>query len=436
MDTAFKTARIEAIVALGEMGAAQDIISRTPVLSQNNVLKANMQLRAGNDAGACAVADTVLEGRGAPKWARLRAYCHVVRDEIAAAELTTDVLRSSGYDDPTYFNLMNRIMGGSGKPDFKSLSADDPLHMALMSRAGMNWPKARPQTAAARMALSALAAPEDRLVALYAAGEALSDAQIREILTSLTVGGEDMVGAAAPNYDAAMAADVPLGTAQLFEIAQTGAQADRPRAVAEFLKRAKGAGAFDRFMPIMAPSIQNFSPEEQVMTDLKLFVRAAINQQDVTALRGIYGALRDKPETQERIALISDALGYGFLGGDLGIDLETRLAGDGAVKTRAERDVFIALAMGARLSDIAEAKFMSAGVGSGKAPASGALAALDASARSGAKAETALRAAGVLAIGSLDNPSLYAVIKALSEAGLTKFAGRVAAEDFLQDLPV
>ena len=441
METAFKTARIETIITMGEMGAAQEIIARTPVLSRNNLLQVGMHLRAGNDEAACAVADTVLEDRAAPKWARLRAYCHVVRDEIAAAELTTDVLRSSDYKDPSYFSLMNRISGGVGKPDFKSLSANDSLHIALMSRAALDWPKDRPQTASARIALSPLAAPDDRLVALYAAGPALSDAQIRSVMTGLAasqeddLAGDDLAGGVVPGYASAVAADVPKGTAQLFELAQSGSQEDRPQAMAELLKRAKGAGALDRFAALMGASIQTLSPEEQVITDLKLFLGAAIGRQDLPALRGFYSALGDKPELQERIALISDALGYGFLGGDLGIDLETRLTGKGKTKARAQRDVFIALAMGATLSDIAEADFSLAGAGEGKTVSPGALAALQAAAQSNSKAETALRAADILSGDPLDNPSLYAVIKALSDAGLPSFAGRLAAKDFLRAVP-
>lgn len=435
METAYKKTRLDKIVAMGEMGSAQQIISRTPILQSDNQLQADMYLRAGNDEGTCGVADTVLEGRGTPKWARLRAYCHVIRGEVPAAELTADILRNSGYEDPTYFNLLSRISGGVGKPDFSSLSVSDPVHIALMTRAALSWPNDRPKTAAARLALSDIGTPEDRLVALYAAEEALSDAQMRQVLTSLAATDDKLAGAEPAGYEAALEADVPQGTAQLFAIAESGAQADRPKAVAEILKRADGAGAFERFSALLAPSISSLSPEEQVITNFPLFLRAAIARQDIGALRAFHSALGDRPDLQERVALMSDALGYGFLGGQLGIDVETRLAATGETKARAARDIFIALAMGATLSDIAEAEFSKASAGEGRSVDAGALAALQTASRAGGKAETALRAAAILNGAALDNWSLYSVIKSLGEAGLTRHAGRAAAADMLRDLP-
>jgi len=59
------------------------------------------------------------------------------------------------------------------------------------------------------------------------------------------------------------------------------------------------------------------------------------------------------------------------------------------------------------------------------------LLALNAAAEAGSRAETALRAAIMIDRGSLDDPSLAAVIKSLQKAGLPQFAGRLAAEDFL-----
>ena len=143
------------------------------------------------------------------------------------------------------------------------------------------------------------------------------------------------------------------------------------------------------------------------------------------------------PEGQEqaRIALIADALGNGFSLGELGRDIETRLESEGADKRRAVRDSFIAMAMGARLSGDASVNIMGVSKGGGQAANSGDLLALSAAATASSRAETMLRAAIILdSTDMLDNPSLAAVISALQEAGLPQFAGRVAAQDFLEAL--
>jgi len=64
----------------------------------------------------------------------------------------------------------------------------------------------------------------------------------------------------------------------------------------------------------------------------------------------------------------------------------------------------------------------------------GDLLALNAAAKAGSRAETALRAAVMIERGTLDDPSLAAVIDALQVAGLSQFAGRLAAEDFAKGL--
>jgi len=63
---------------------------------------------------------------------------------------------------------------------------------------------------------------------------------------------------------------------------------------------------------------------------------------------------------------------------------------------------------------------------------------LGAVAKEGSRAETALRAAILLQDGgaaALDNDALYSVIAALNAADLSDFAGRAAAEDFLDIEP-
>lgn len=442
-DTDFKKARLKVILDLGEMSAAQSIINRTPVLSEDNVLKANMALLAGDNQGACASADIIVEDRADPVWARLRAFCHVLRGEIPAAELTTDILKAAEYEDPAFYSLMQIVSGGSSKPDLKAVKSDDALHMALMTKAALPWPKGQPSKSyAARLALSEMLPGNERLAAMQDAGNALSNSQMEQVFDSLIaaatkapddepeLAGQAPTPAELPSLDEALSKKDAASSVALYQIARSGAQVDRPKAVAALLQRADTAGAFDRFSSFLAPLIQTLSPEEQVLTDLNIFTRAAIARGDTSVLRQFYDLVSDQPDVQPRIALVSDALGYGFLGGGLGTDIETRIAEEDTDKARVVRDMFIAAAMGAGLSVDAMANVEGLKPSTGRALLPGQRLALETSARSGARAETALWAAKALQGERLNTESLYTVITALNQAGLTRFAGRLAAEDF------
>jgi len=90
--------------------------------------------------------------------------------------------------------------------------------------------------------------------------------------------------------------------------------------------------------------------------------------------------------------------------------------------------------MGSRLSGDANEVLEGVGKGSGLAIKAGDRLALSAAAKAGSRAETALRAAVMIERGTLDDPSIAAIIEALQLAGLPQFAGRLAAEDFAKGL--
>ena len=199
------------------------------------------------------------------------------------------------------------------------------------------------------------------------------------------------------------------------------------------LKAADKKDAFSRFAKLFENNIAIIPAGMQAEADLKLYARAAIERGDIGALQGFYQAMPEGPK-KLRIALVADALGNGFTLGTLGEDIESRLTGAGSEKRRAIRDTFIATAMGSRLSGEAEEALDGVGNGSGIAIKAGDLLALNAAAKAGSRAETALRAAVMIERGTLDNPSLAAIIDALQLAGLPQFAGRLAAEDFAKGL--
>lgn len=420
--------RLKTVMAMGDKAALDNLATRNPEITRDPTVRTDLALAGGDVAAACQIADNVTEGRGTPHWAKLRAFCHVQREEISAAELTTELLQNSGYEDEVFFGLMKVLTGVSKTlPNLKPNS--DPLLAVMAERVGGGQDRVSADTAT-----DPEAGPEDRVKAVFDFADQLSDAQINSVFSDLAFNQDDLVGSSSFDLASAKANIGPQGTAQIFQLANASGDARTSvEAMALMLAAADKKGVFSRFAELFENNMAIIPAAMQAETDLKLFTRAAIERGDIGALQGFYQALPEGPQ-KLRIALVADALGNGFTLGTLGEDIESRLAGAGAEKRRAVRDTFIATAMGSRLSGDAEEILEGVGNGSGIAIKAGDLLALKAAAKAGSRAETALRAAVMIDRGTLDDPSLAAVIEALQIAGLPQFAGRLAAEDFAKGL--
>jgi len=427
-DSTYEQTRLKTVMAIGDKTALDNFVARNPDIARNPAVRADLALAGGDVAAACQIADNISEGRGRPVWAKLRAFCHVQRDELAAAELTTELLENSGYDEAAFFEVMKVLTGASRKlPDLKTIS--DPLLKVMTETASGGT-----ETISAETALDSEAKPETRIKALFEFANHLSDAQITSIFSDLAYDENDLAGSSSFDFASATANKTPQGTAQVFQLAKaSGDAATSAQAMGLILKAADREGVFSRFARLFAVDMQIIPANLQAEAALGLFTRAAVERGDIGTLQGLYRALPEGPE-QARMALVADALGNGFVLGDLGNDIETRLQGSGAEKRRAVRDTFIALAMGSRLSGVAAIELEGAGNGVGTSVKAGDLLALSAAAKAGSRAETGLRAAMMIETSPLDDRSLAAVIEALHTAGLSQFAGRLAAEDFLTGL--
>ena len=420
--------RLKTVMAMGDKEALDNLAARNPEITRDPAVRTDIALAGGDVTGACQIADNITEGRGTPHWAKLRAFCHIEREEISAAELTTELLQGSGHEDADFFGLMKVLTGASkGLPSLKNSS--DPLLAVMAIRAGGGANKLSAQTAT-----DPEATPEDRIKAVFEFANQLSDAQITAAFSDLAFNQEDLVGSSSFDLESAKANIGPQGTAQIFQLANSSGDARTSvEAMALMLAAADKKNVLSRFATLFENNLAIIPAGMQAEADLKLFTRAAIERGDIGALQGFYQAMPESPQ-RLRIALVADALGNGFTLGTLGEDIESRLAGTGTEKRRAVRDTFIAAAMGSRLSGEAEEILEGIGNGSGIAIKAGDLLALNAAAKAGSRAETALRAAVMIERGTLDDPSLAAVIEALQIAGLSQFAGRLAAEDFAKGL--
>ena len=430
----FQSARLMALVSLGEISAAQSIMTQMPELSTEASLISDLGFITGDFQSACLAVDRVFENRGDTEWLRKRTFCHLVRDEIPAADLTTDLLRSSGHKDPFFYAAAGQLSGVPGKISVKGYDAS-PLHMALMRESGQAWPKGKtPISVQSEIALSPDAAPADRLAALFAAAPALTDAQMVQVLEALgrTAMSSDASGNTLVDLEAALAADPPQSLGQLFDVARFGQPTDKTKASAEILKRAEAGGAFVRFVSLLKAELASLPAADQLQAAPETFIKAAIARRDLVALQSFHQGLGDiHAKLRDRLALAADALGNGYFGGSFGSDIETRLTATSTAQKRAVRDAMIAFALGANPTDEAVLALSGGSAKRVRLPVD--IIALRAAARNQARAETALRSARILSSGTqdLDDFVLGEVLSALQTAGLFDLAGEVAAIDFM-----
>ncbi len=454
---AYDKARIQAVAKMGDIANLTALTERMPeTVNRSPDIKVEIALLNGDTQTACSVTDTVTEGRATPLWARLRAYCHVLREEIPAAELTTDLLAQSDYEDKTFFALMNVLLGAVKPEDVsQKLVFDEALDLTLADLADIRsgqGPLA--PYLAVRRTIDLDRSDIERIEALYQGSPFMTDTQISNVLQGFASSESSLAGAnglqgvvsgdvpETYDLDTVLSLDTPKALGHIYSLALS---ADTPevkaKAIVEFLNRASAVGKFDRFAVLMQGEAQLIPMNIQALIGLKTFAQLAINRNDIGTLQGLYRALEEGSVQQSRIALVSDALGNGFFGGDLGRDIEARLSDfENLSKPRQERavrDSYIALAMGASLQAKSSKRLTNTGRGDGQAISAGAILALESAARRGARAETALRSATVLStfpLTDLDAKSLAAIITALRVAGLDNYAGRLAAEDFLSGL--
>jgi len=89
-----------------------NFLARNPDLAQSPLAQVDLALTKRDWQRACEISDTITTERALPQWARLRATCHALRGEMSAADVTRDLLRSSGYDNPAYHAQMDALLTG------------------------------------------------------------------------------------------------------------------------------------------------------------------------------------------------------------------------------------------------------------------------------------------------------------------------------------
>ena len=414
----YESARLQAVLAIesgrpGYTSSLDNFLARNPDLAQSPLAQVDLAFTKGDWQRACEISDTITTERALPEWARLRATCHALRGEMSAADVTRDLLRSAGYDNPAYHAQMDALL--TGQDPAAETDPTDALVTFLASRT----PKE----------LTIVGAPpapgkESELAAVF---KSFADTELDVLASAL---GNLSFDIATPDLDLETAMSDPSAraTGRLFVLGQSGDAA----ALDAFISRAVKDGIDETVaLTKLTPLIQQLSARDRVNTNLPRYSRAALLTRDIASLQQIYAALPDGP-LQARIALIADSLGGGFNGQSMGRDIESRLE-DPLTRRQAVTDAQIALALGAILSDSVATILADQSLPGLTLPQSQLLL-LDAAIKDNSRAEVALLVATHLTRDGLSVTDKAHLISALTEVGLPQFAGPIAAELYFEGL--
>lgn len=401
--------------------------------------RVELALASGDKTAACRESDREIDNRSAPFWMQMRIICHIIRGEEAAAELTLNLMRSRDDINPDFIGLSDTALGLRSKPP-QNWAKGNPVLEALSALISPD--EAATVNDYTALALDAQTEPNARLEAMFKTKNRLTPQQIQAVMSALLYDTDDLAGGASFDIDTALAglqseSTRAKSTAQLFNLAanysdpQSAAQA-----VAALLNLSETAGYTPQMTQLLSDALPFISPEDQARLDARRFSWAALRRGDLSTLRGLYQGLDENDPLRGRIALTSDALGNGFLLGPLGLDIETRLDSNGAARDHALRDAVIGLALGAQMSEKSAAAFYQYDSQEPINPLR--LAAINSAAKSGARALVLMQVAqsmGAREVADLSTLEVYTYIAALSEAGLSREAGELAAYDFMSRIP-
>jgi hypothetical protein len=437
-DEAFLAARLEAVLAVFGPYIYDQVQARSRLRTQSNAastLAAERALLGGDIVSACAVSDRQTTQRKKPYWAKLRAFCHTLRDEFPAAELTADLLRRGEHEDAVFYTLLGNLTGSQIKPP-KLRTLTSPLHVAMAQKvidpAGFKKTdmKALPAAWAAQIATHPDTSGAVKLAAFFRAIRILSPEQIESILLSFS---EDGLPDAAKVKTRTIWA--PSYWGQVYRSLKSGTDAHTNAGLIKaLLGKADKIDGFAALSGALVSDISLISSAVQAETDARMFARIAVANRDIGTLLALHQELGPDQNTRNRIALAADALGGGFLAGDLGVDIDARLSAGGSQKTRAVRDTYIAVALGARLDPKHAALISEHKKLRGRSLSASDRLVLKTQAREGAQAALAIQAA--LALGGKpltahNGDALSQLIFILNEAGMREQAQYLAAQDFI-----
>lgn len=135
-------ARVERLIALGELETAAALLAQLPPTTDDSGLArltVDVALLTADDARACDLGEAIGPGRRAVFWDRLTVFCRLRDGDEAGARLAVDLLREAG-DDPFTLAVADVAITGDPALPLPALRDPSPLQVALLRVAGHPLP--------------------------------------------------------------------------------------------------------------------------------------------------------------------------------------------------------------------------------------------------------------------------------------------------------
>ena len=274
--------RADRALGAGRAEQVYELLSRTPEINRQadlSELYAETAFALGQIEAACRAAAALLTGRDGPYWLRARAACLAFEGNIPAAELTSELARTSS-SNPSFDRVFDAFTLGSGLPS--NTRVESGLELAIAERL----------------------APETRIdVAASAPGWLKSASERTGPAITLSGTLPEALEAAVQMRGADREAALGALIQQDFD------RVIAAEALAIRLRDAREAGAFLEVADAYGPEVAGLPITPDTLANGVLFVMAALGADDVVAAASWHQALLDgPPRVAPRPALGPDGL--------------------------------------------------------------------------------------------------------------------------------
>ena len=301
--------RVMALVRLGDIEAARAILARTPGLPSRVRLSqaaAEAALWTGDPKHACAIGDSLAEGRDGVFWLRLRAFCLAQAGKGEEAQLALDLAPPTAVHDPALSRLLAARVSGTINPG--AATADTALGYALSRSLKLDGASAVSSAGVPgliSMASDETATPELRRLAAWRLISTGIDAPeaIRAALLLPTPAVDPAgpgkssrrKGVSRVSHPVAGPQEQAVALARLYVAARSAADPlERARALASLLRSDSAAG-FRTLSVVTAPELALVEPQGLSPGD-RLVLAVAASTVDAPSAQGLRDSLKvDEP---------------------------------------------------------------------------------------------------------------------------------------------
>lgn len=392
--------------------------------------KNRVEYALGSDdiESACDISDNLGNNRSLPYWIKIRVFCNISRDELAAAELAVELLQSMGHEDRLFYEFIDFFLGNSDEIP-KITNNIDPLVNAMQSKA-INFDTQALITEAKNNKLGL----KDKVGLINRLPNQIKYDQIEELLINGIVNDRNIQFKRIPTYNPELLINDSFdkGSSEKLDTIENE-DLFSAKILATILNKADTHLSFSLIVKALETHLDNVTSDQIEIPDINIFVRASLERKDYTLLRELYEKLPNGNQ-KTKIRLIMAILDNTYLFDGFLTNLEASFPDIELQYFLSDRDLFILSSL--RVSS--SLPFLKAMEGKdegfGFTVKAGDMLLLKTTLRHSSVAETALRAAIILENSPLNDSSIYNIIDVLISAGLTEFAKDIAIEDFARRL--